>query len=60
MPGWNPSSATNTLEQTYRAGWVDARRKIADGVEGVIKERPEFDAILKEVVRRIRAGEFEL
>ena len=57
MPGWNPASGSNTLEQTYRLGRTDTRKQIADHVEQLLKSEPNIEPA--EIVKRIRAGEMD-
>lgn len=46
-----PVSATNTLEQTYRAGHSEARRKIVAWLESIGETA---------LAKRVKVGEYEM
>jgi hypothetical protein len=49
MPGWNPSSGVATLEQTYKLGEVDTRKRIAAWLDGLQQ---------RELADRVRSAEY--
>jgi hypothetical protein len=52
---WNPSSATNTIDGAYRFGCSDTRKRIADFIE----EQTKLGVDVEEIVKRVRAGEYD-
>lgn len=60
-PGrWNPSSATNTIDGSYRFGVTDTRKRISEWVAEVVAREENAPAeFLKTLAERIRQGEWE-